>query len=463
MAGSRQIKVLSPNDGQEIGAVSLLASSEVQTVINLALQGQQKLKSIDHLERKRWLKALSQKITENAPLLAHLIALEGGKPLRDAQVEVLRAARTFQLCSDAVVDHGEQHELVFTAAAAQKKKVFTLSEPIGVVFALSAFNHPLNLLAHQVGTALAAGCAVIFKPSPSTPLCGEWLSHQINELGIPSGIAQIIHAEVPEIEALLAVREISFVSFIGAASVGWSLRAKLAPGTRLALEHGGTATAVISKTSDLELAASTLLKGAFYHAGQVCISTQKIFVHETLFEKFVQLFKAKAEALVVGDAREEKTDIGPMIRLGEKERALRWIKLAQADGAIVLLGDEVPRDGNFLGPHILTKTPQDSLVRTQEIFAPVVVVEKFSDISLVISEINQSRFHFAASLYSKDQQEIDSLIPQIQTMNLMVNDHTAWRVDEMPFGGHLESGLGMGGVKYAIQEQTRLKQVVLPK
>jgi len=330
------------------------------------------------------------------------------------------------------------------------------------VLALSAFNHPLNLLAHQVGSALAAGCVVVFKPSQSTPLCGEWLLKTLKEIGVPADVVMLCHAAVPEIQALVARPEFQFVSFIGSAKVGWDLRTRLAPGTRLALEHGGQAPAIVWDDVDLAKAIPALLKGAFYHAGQVCISTQKIYVHKKIWDKFCQDFIQGAQKLVVGDARDENTDIGPLIRPGEKIRLQEWLSEARGLGAKILLEDSQDRGVHHMGPTILSHVPHSAKMWREEAFGPVVCLAVFSEAESIWQELRENPFQFEAAIFTQDQARIEEGIKNIAAMTVVVNDHTAWRVDAMPFGGHRQSGLGMGGVRYSVEEQTRLKQIILP-
>lgn len=456
------LKIHSPNDGKLIGEVEQISPLDVDYLAKQVLIGQATLVNTDMFMRVQWLKNIAAKIRESQKNLANLIALEGGKPIRDARIEVERAALTFEICAEeAMRVHGEQLPLSHSPAA-KKKMAFTVREAIGPVLVLSAFNHPLNLLAHQVGTALASGCAVVFKPSPGTPYCGEWLVEALIAVGVPATVCQICHAQIPEIELLVQRPEFQFVSFVGSAKIGWNLRRIIAPGTRIALEHGGIASAMVCPDADLAQATHCLTRGAFYHAGQVCISTQKIFVHQSIWDSFVSGFVTATRQLNVGDARDEKTDIGPLIRVSEKIRLIEWIKEAEALGARVLLKDTEERPGSLMGATILSHVPATCRLMNEEAFGPVVCLIPYETDEEVFAAISNSPFHFTASVFTKDMANALESAKKLSAMNVMINDHTAWRVDEMPFGGHRQSGLGMGGVKWAVEEQTRLKQVVLP-
>lgn len=455
----RKLPVINPNTLEKSGEISLISAGDIEAIRQTMLQGVKLLKKTSPQTRSHWLTTIAQEIQLHASELALLIATEGGKPLKDARVEVQRAAITFKLCAEQALITQEEPADLSTSPQASTKKIKALRFPIGPVLALSAFNHPLNLLAHQVGTALAAGNPVCFKPSPATPFCAQWLSDTLKKIGVDPSIVLLIHADVPEIEALVSHPVFKFVSFVGSAQIGWSLRTKLAPGTRLALEHGGVATAIVGADADLDHAARSLCKGAFYHAGQVCISTQKIFVQKSVFKAFLDKLVAHAGALVVDDARLEHTDVGPLMRKDNKIKILSWIEEAMNLGAQTALTQKDTRP-QYMSPTILTHVPAQALLMNEEAFAPVVCVNPYSDIFECYQAIEDSPYHFAASIFTRDAALIEEAEQNMACMNLMINEHTAWRVDAMAFGGHEQSGLGMGGVKWAVAEQTRLKQVI---
>lgn len=456
---SRTLRVTNPNTLAPLGEIPLISQSDLPNITAMMKKGEALLKKTSAETRSAWLKQIAQEIKLHAEELAHLIALEGGKPLKDARVEVSRAAITFNLCAEEALITTETPADLSSSPAATSKKILARRFPIGPVLALSAFNHPLNLLAHQVGTALAAGNPVCFKPSPSTPFCAEWLADTFKKIGVDPSIVLLVHADISEIESLVAMPVFQFVSFIGSASIGWGLRAKIAPGTRLALEHGGVAAAIVCEDADLDQAAKSLVKGAFYHSGQVCISTQKMFVHQNVFERFLEKFSQGARQLVIGDAREESTDLGPLIKVDIKSKIETWIQEAQKAGAHIALTQEDIR-AQFMSPVILTHVPNSTKLMSEEAFAPVVCVNPYRDIQYCFDTIKDSPYHFAASIFTQDKTTKDLAVENMECMSLIINDHTAWRVDAMAFGGHKLSGLGMGGVRWAVSEQTRLKQII---
>jgi len=354
---------------------------------------------------------------------------------------------------------GEVLPMERTAAGAGHL-AFTRHEPIGPVLALSAFNHPMNLLAHQVGTALAAGCAVAFKPASDTPFCAEWLADTLAAKGVPLEAAVLFHADPRDAEKLAAHSAFKYVSFVGSAAVGWELRRKIAPGTRIALEHGGQAPAIVWDDADLDAAVKALTKGGFYHAGQVCISTQNIHVHERVFDAFVERLRGAVEALVVGDARDAATDVGPLIRAKEKNRVEEWVAEAMDAGARVIVR-RTNSGANLMGPVVLTHVPTQCRIWKEEVFGPVVNVNPFRDVAEVYRSLEANPYQFEAAIFTTSLPRALEAMKLMPAMTVVVNNHTAVRVDEMPFGGHGLSGHGMGGVRWAVQEQTRLKQVLI--
>lgn len=454
-------EVLSPNDGKKLGMVEQLTQADVEWLAGLVVVGQDKLNACAPRERAQWLKDVARLIRAQRESLALLIATEGGKPLKDALVEADRAAVTFDLCAEETLRLGSETLPLVQTAAGDQKLAFTLREPIGPVLAISAFNHPLNLLAHQVGTALAAGCAVVFKPSSGTPYCGEWLAEALLSVGVPPEAAVVCHGQVAQVEQLATRPEFQFVSFVGSAKVGWELRRKIAPGTRLALEHGGQAAAIVWDDADLEKAVTSLVKGAFYHAGQVCISTQKIFVHEKVSAAFTSLFSQATGQLVTGDARRADTDVGPLIRPGEKARIQAWLQEALDAGATLAHGELDEAKNTLMKPVVLTNVPTSCKVWREEVFAPVVSINSFSEVSSVFEDVENSPFHFEAAVFTQSLPRALAAVKKLSAMTVVVNEATTFRMDAMPFGGHRQAGLGMGGVHYAVEELTRLKQVVI--
>lgn len=454
-------ELCSPNDHQLLSKIQYATSEDVDYLLNLVPTAQVKMSALPGFERASVLKRVSARIKDEAAALAHLISSEGGKPLKDAEIEVSRAQITLELCAEESMRIGGETLPMDRTPAALNHLSFTIREPIGPVLAISAFNHPLNLLAHQVGCAVASGCAVVIKPAPATPLCAHRLLEYFQQEGMKEGLF-IVNANIPEIEKLVSSPVFAYVSFIGSERVGWNLRKMIAPGTRLALEHGGQAPAIVREDAELAPAVSALIKGAFYHAGQVCISTQRLFVHKSRYEAFLADFKKAAMGLRTGDATLSTTDVGPLIRPAEVKRIQSWIGEAIQKGATLVLGNEVSgQEEQYLSPTILANVPHETKLMQEEVFGPVVCVNAYEDEAELLGYLNQNQYVFEASVFTKDITAALNWARKLSTMTVVINNHNAYRVDWMPFGGHKLSGLGMGGVKYSIEEMTRLKQVII--
>lgn len=385
---------------------------------------------------------------------------EGGKPHADTVVEVERAIQGVKLGIQAIHSlHGEQVPMGLTAASARRLAT-TFVEPIGVVVSLSAFNHPLNLAVHQVVPAIAAGCPVIIKPAMNTPMSAVELGKLLSEAGLPDGWCQTIVCDNALAETLATDKRVGYVSFIGSARVGWYLRSKLAPGTRIALEHGGAAPVIIDGSADMDAVVAPIVKGGFYHAGQVCVSVQRVYVPADKLEAFTKALVTKTEALKVGDPADPATEVGPLIRPGEVDRIATWVDEAVLAGATLACGGKRLSETTY-APTVLVNPPADAKVSREEIFGPVVCVYSYTNTDEAVAAANSLPWAFQAAVFSKD---IDKALYAVQRLNataVMVNDHTAFRVDWMPFGGRGSSGLGMGGITHSATEMSRIKLLVI--
>ncbi len=393
--------------------------------------------------------------------LAEGAAAEGGKPLMDSRVEVSRAIEGVELCIETIrAEVGTVIPMSETTVGASRM-AFTQKEPIGVVVAVSAFNHPLNLIVHQVGAAIAAGCPTIVKPAATTPLSCIRFVELLREAGLPEAWCQM---GLPESLALatklVTDPRVSFFSFIGSAAVGWSLRSQLAAGTRCALEHGGVAPVIVDESASLEKLIPSLLKGGFYHAGQVCVSVQRVFVHHSLFQQVADELAAGANQLIVGDPLSADTEVGPLITAAEVERVHQWVNEAGQEGAVVACGGAA-RSNNCYQPTVLLNPSEQSLVSNREIFGPVICVYSFRDIEQAIKQANSLPVAFQAAVFAQDIDRAVSAYHQLDASAVMINDHTAFRQDAMPFAGLRQSGLGVGGIPHTISDMQIDKMMVL--
>lgn len=419
-------------------------------------------------DRSQWMPAherieLLEKVQElmkgQVEELTKLAASEGGKPYQDSKVEVLRAINGVKIAAEEIGRlTGTQIPMGLTAASTNRL-AWTVREPIGVVASISAFNHPLNLIVHQTITAFAAGCPVIIKPAGTTPLSCIRFLEILKEAGIPEGWVQGLILDNELAEKLATDPRVNYLSFIGSGKVGWYLKSRLAPGTRIALEHGGTAPVIVAEDCDVSELIGPLAKGGFYHAGQVCVSVQKVFAHESIARKLAEGISKAAKKLKVGDPLAEDTEVGPLILPKEVERIDAWVQEAVSEGAELLTGGKVLAN-NCYAPTVLWNPSVDSKVSQEEIFGPVICIYPYQDRDQAIQQANAVPYHFQSAVFT---QNLDIALDTVQKLNanaVMVNDHTAFRVDWMPFGGRDQSGEGMGGIPYSMHEMTRTKLLV---
>ena len=439
------------------------ANSIEQKIARAAQAFENRSQWLPAFQRIEILNRLASLVQRESDHFAMLIAREGGKPLKDAQAEVARAINGIEIAV-AEMYHlaGEEIPMGLTAAS-QGRWAFTTREPIGVVVAISAFNHPLNLIIHQVIPAIAVGCPVLVKPAPVTPLSCLRLVELIHEAGLPESWCQAINTSDNALAEKLATDpRIAFLTFIGSAKVGWYLRSKLPPGTRVSLEHGGAAPVIVDQAVDLATLMEPLAKGGYYHAGQVCVSTQRIFVHEANKADFIEHFAERVNRLAVGDPTLIGTEVGPLILPREVDRVETWVTDAIAAGARAACGGA--RLGETLfQPTVLVDPPATASVSQLEIFGPVTCIYGYSELAEAIQRANSLPFAFQSSIFTRD---INAALTSARLLNastVLINDHTAFRTDWMPFAGRLNSGYGTGGIPFTMRDFTEAKMIVLSR
>ena len=461
-SGSEPLEVRSPYDDQLIAIVAT-ANAEVveQALKNAKALFDNRDGWLTVPQRIAVLEKAAHLMTGRAEELAVEAAREGGKPLLDSRIEMARCIDSIRICIHELrSDAGESVPMGANEASAQRLAM-KKKEPIGVVVAVSAFNHPLNLIAHQIGPAIATGCPVIIKPAGDTPLSCIRLVQIFYEAGLPDVWCQFVMPSTRELsEALVTDERVAFFSFIGSPGVGWYLRSKLSAGTRCALEHGGAAPVIVAEDADLDEILPSLMKGAFYHAGQVCVSVQRIFAHQSIAPELAQRMKEQASALVVGDPLSEKTEVGPLIREKEVDRVDQWVQEAVTAGAELLCGGNKLKNHCY-APTVLLNPPTDANVSTKEVFGPVVCVYPFEDMDKAIEAANALNVAFHASVYSHDIDTALYAANRLAASAVMINDHTAFRVDWMPFAGLRQSGLGTGGIPYTMRDMQIEKMIVI--
>ncbi len=412
-------------------------------------------------ERIRILQKTAKLMTAEREELAHVAAEEGGKPLMDSLVEVDRAIDGVHNCIECARGEAGREIPMDINAASANRLAMTRREPVGVVVAVSAFNHPLNLIVHQGGPAVASGCPVIVKPAEDTPLSCYRFIELLHQAGLPPEWAQALVASDLEVASQLVTEaRVGFFSFIGSAKVGWMLRSRLAPGARCALEHGGAAPVIVAADADLDSVLPALAKGGFYHAGQVCVSVQRVYAHKSIARQLADELAGLAQALRVGDPTAEDTEVGPLIRPREVERVAEWVSEAVNAGAECLTGGKSLSESCY-APTVLFNPPDDTQVSQLEIFGPVVCVYEFDDIDAALARANSLPVAFQAAVYTRDLDTALKCYRHLDASAVMVNDHTAFRVDWMPFAGLRQSGIGTGGIPYTYEDMTVEKLLVV--
>ena len=386
---------------------------------------------------------------------------EGGKPVTDTRVEVTRAIDTVKSTIAALRTEGGDAIPMGLTPASGNRMAFTRKEPVGVVVAVSAFNHPLNLIVHQVAPSVAAGCPVIVKPAPDTPLSCLAFIDILHDAGLPKDWARaIVTSDNALAEKLVTDSRVGFFTFIGSADVGWSLRSKLAAGTRCALEHGGAASVIVTGDSDVYEVREAILKGCFYHAGQVCVSVQRIFAHTKIATRFATQLAMKAAGLKLGDPMNPETEVGPLIRPAEVDRVHDWVTEAVNGGGQLLTGGEKLSD-TIYAPTVIFNAPEDCRLMTKEVFGPVVCVDPWFKVEDALARANSLPTAFQAAVFTRDVERAMEISDRLDASAVMVNDHTAFRADWMPFAGLRQSGLGTSGVPYTLRDMTVDKMIVL--
>ena len=412
-------------------------------------------------ERIEILERLYSLMAREEQSLAELIALEGGKPLQDALVEASRAKAGVRIAINVISeDLGNVIPLGHQAASAGRTNM-TRKFSRGVVLAFSAFNHPLNLIVHQIVPAFATGSPCVVKPASDTPLSCLRLVELMHEAGVPEDYVQAsVVGDLEIASEMVASDRIAFFSFIGSARVGWMLRGQLHAGVRCALEHGGVAPAIVAPSADLSITVPSITKGGYYHAGQVCVSTQRVYAHRSVLDELVAALKASVSALTVGDASDASTEVGPLIRSAEVDRVESWVQEAIEAGAKVVTGGE-RKEGNYFEPTLMVDVPADAKLSTMEVFGPVVCVYPYDNLDEALNAANLHPHAFQAAIYTRELDDMHKAFEAFDASAVMVNDHTAFRDDAMPFAGLSASGLGVGGIPYTIEDMQFEKMLVI--
>jgi glyceraldehyde-3-phosphate dehydrogenase (NADP+) len=452
------IEVRSPYDDALVAVVHRAGPEEVERSIATAVDAFEITRRMPAWQRSDILAKISQGIADRREEFARTIALEAGKPIRTARAEVDRAILTFKVASEETRRiYGEIVPLDWIPGS-ENRMGYIQRFPRGPVVGIAPFNFPLNLVAHKVAPALASGNSIILRPASQTPVSALKLAEVVLEAGWPEGAIAVYSCKTKDADPLVEDNRIKFLTFTGSPAVGWGLKAR-AGYKPVTLELGGNAGTIVHEDADLAFAAGRVTLGGFSYAGQSCISVQRVYLHEAVYEDFTNDFISRVQALKVGDPLGEETDVGPVIDRGAAERLESWLNEAKAGGAEVLTGGE--REGSMWQPTVLTALTPEMSLTCKEAFGPFVGLYPYADVMAAIEAVDSGDFGLQAGLFTSDWNVIQAAFERIEVGGLMVNDVSTWRIDHMPYGGVKQSGYGREGLRYAIQEMTEMKLMMI--
>ncbi len=451
------IEVLSPYDETVVGRVPKASATEASAAVDAAERAMEE--PLPAHERAAILDRVAALLAERQDDAARTISAEAGKPMKAARVEAARAVSTFTMAAVEARKLAGDVIPMDASPAGAGKVAFTLRQPIGIVGAISPFNFPLNLVAHKVAPALAAGCSVVLKPASQTPLSALFLAELETEAGLPAGWLNVVCGSAAEIgDVLVEDERVRLITFTGSVPIGWRLRERAAR-KRVNLELGNATPVIVAADADLDDAASRLAANAFSFAGQSCISVQRIYVERGAYDAFLQRFLPRVEALKVGDPADEETDVGPVISASERDRIVAWIAEARGAGARILAGGEL--DGELLLPTVIAEVPLDAKVSCEEVFGPLCTVTPFDTFDEAITLANSTRFGLQAGVFTRDVKAALRAAHALEFGGVTVNEVPTFRADQMPYGGVKDSGNTREGPAYAVREMTEERLVVL--
>ncbi|MDA5110678.1 aldehyde dehydrogenase family protein [Brevibacillus thermoruber] len=449
--------LFSPYTGETIAEIPMATAAEVDRAIEAAYQARNTMAKMPAHQRAAILEKLVTLLENRKEEAAVIIAREAAKPITTARAEVQRTITTYKFAAEeAKRIHGETIPLD-AAPGGEGRVAYTTREPLGVIGAITPFNFPMNLVAHKVGPAIAAGNTVVLKPAPQTPLSAFFLAELLQEAGLPDGALNIVTGSGEVGQQIVTDERVSMISFTGSAAVGKAIRNQ-AGLKRVVLELGSNAAVIVDKGVTIDKIINRCVTSAFSYQGQVCISLQRIYVHEEAYEEFVEKFIAAARKLKVGDPLLPETDISALIAPREVQRVLDWIDEAVQHGARVVTGGTA--EGNCLLPTVILEAAPTLKVSCQEVFAPVVLINKVASVEEAIELVNDSRYGLQAGIYTENVHTAFEAAEKLQVGGVIINDTPTFRVDHMPYGGVKESGLGREGVRYAVEEMTESKLVI---
>jgi len=452
------LEVTDKYTGEVATRVAMADPATIDRAIAAAVEAAEPMRKMPPYERQAVLYHCVDRFTERADELAYSLCVEAGKPIKDSRGEVSRLIDTFRVAAEeAVRITGEVMNLEISPRARGYRGMFQ-RVPIGPCSFISPFNFPLNLAAHKVAPAIAVGCPFVLKPASRTPIGALVIGEVLAETDLPLGSFSILPCRRDGADLFTTDERLKLLSFTGSPGVGWDLKAR-AGKKKVVLELGGNAACIVDSDADLEDAVNRLLVGAFYQSGQSCIGVQRIIAHKSIYGQLKERLVAATRQLVAGDPKDEQTFIGPMIDVREAERLESWIAEAAAAGGKILCGGK--RDGAMLEPTLMEHVPKDQTVCTAEAFGPVAVLSQFTDFDEALASVNDSNFGLQAGIFTRDIYKIQRAWDELEVGGVIIGDVPSWRVDNMPYGGVKDSGLGREGIRFAMEDMSELRHLVI--
>ena len=454
---SEPLPVTSPYDDSLVGTTYLASAEQLEEATAAAHKAFKTTSHLASFEREEILLSISRGIAERREELARLMAQEAGKPVRDAAVEIARAVNTFKVAAEEAKRIGGEVIPIDWMPLAKGRLGITRRFPIGPVAAISPFNFPLNLAAHKIAPAIAAGNPVVVKPPSDAPLVLLTVAGIVHESGLPAGGFSVLPMTRAQGDRLVSDDRFKLLTFTGSSPVGWGMKER-AGKKRVVLELGGNGGVIVDRDADLPYAVQRVAAGAFSFAGQVCISVQRVFIHEEVYDTFSRLLVEAVKRLKVGDPLDPETDVGPVIDDASAERIQSWIEEAVQAGGRVLTGGK--RQGRLFEPTVLADVSTACKICSSEAFAPIVDIYPFHDFEEALARVNESPYGLQAGVFTSNLDHALRAFEELEVGGVMINDVPTFRIDHMPFGGTKDSGFGREGVKYAIEDQTEIRLMV---
>jgi len=451
-------EIQSPYNQEPVAKIHFASTPQMKDAVTAAHEAFGETKKLSSLERSQALEKISSEINRDKEELARSIALSSGKTIKSSRIEVERAVNTFNIASEEAKRIGGEIIPLDLSSQTEERWGLVRHFPLGVIGAISPFNFPLNLVAHKVAPAFASGNSVVLRPASQVSITSMLLGKIINETDYPAGGINVVPSGYEAAEVLLNDERVKMLTFTGSPEIGWELKKK-AHKKKITLELGGNAAVVVEPDANLDFALPRIILGAFSYSGQICISIQRIFLHQQIYDRFMADFADATKKLKMGDPLEEDTDIGPMINLGAAEQTEEWITEAVESGASIIAGGK--REGPMFEPTILENVKPELRISWLEAFAPVVVIYRYKDFEDALKGINYSIYGLQAGIFTGNLNKAFRAYEALDVGGVIINDIPTFRIDHMPYGGVKESGFGREGLKYAIEEMTEMKLMAI--